>query len=359
MRFLVCAVFIASMLVVLLLSCAHREADGGKEINLRWLPQIRSLSIAGSARGLVLVWSPSACDLRLTTDGGQSWQVLRSGKKGDAIATATLKENGLTWAVNRRGEMFRANSVGASWRTISNLEAASQGDLMEAEQIEFPTESDGWLRAVLSIWRTKDGGTTWEKSLSVSTPGIKGQPSRIFAIDANVIVAAGTEGQIYRTEDGGRTWKIKTLLDADAEFKDVWFSDKQNGFVVGSVSKPSFRPLLFATRNAGETWEEMPIEDQILPLSVSFVKDDGWLAGRDLKSSEPEASPKPLLLHTADGGLHWSRVTVSSGDPFFSLVRFADKDHGWLVGRDNLYRTDDAGRTWNVVLSLPALKDAS
>jgi photosystem II stability/assembly factor-like uncharacterized protein len=311
----------------------------------------------GPNQAVVLAGSPlSNFDLRLTTDGGQTWQMLRSGKQGDAVTAMALAPSGLTWFVNRKGEVFTAKSPVGSWTMLSSLKAASQEDFMEAQQIEFSTDTDGWIRDLLCIWHTKDGGNTWEKSLSVLTPEVKGQPSRIFAVDSNVIVSTGTSGQIYRSEDGGHTWKIRTLIDGDGDFKDVWFSDKQNGFVVGFAGKPSVRPLLFATRDGGEMWQEIPIGDQIFPSSVSFVKDEGWLAGSERPTTE--MSSKPVLLHTVDGGLHWARVAVNTDDPFFSLVRFADREHGWLVGRDNLYRTDDAGKTWKAVLSLAPIQNS-
>src|SRR5258707_2616494 len=338
MRFHGFSIFTASILLgLLVLGCTRREAGAGtkdvskkeaslqhqKEERLDYLPQIPSVSIAGPSGALVLARDrASTFNMRLTAEGGQSWQELRRGKQGAAVTATTVAASGSTWGVNRQGEVFTANSPAGSWRMISNLKAASGGDFMEAEQIEFPTETDGWIRDLLCIWHTKDGGNTWKKSLSVSTDGVKGQPSRIFPIDENLIVVAGTGGQIYRSGDAGRTWQIKTLIDVDADLTDVSFSDKQNGFAVGFVSEPSFRPLIFITKDGGETWLEMPTVDQIRPWSVWFINNEGWLAGNERPgSSEQGISSKPVLLHTLDGGLNWARVAVSANDPFFSLVR--------------------------------------
>ncbi len=231
---------------------------------------------------------------------------------------------------------------------------------MEAKQIEFSSETDGWIRDLLTTWHTEDGGNTWEHSVNVLTQGVRGQPTRLFVIDPPVIVATGTAGQIYRSEDGGRTWQIQTLAGENADFTDVCFSDKQDGISVGYVGEPSFRPLVFVTKDGGKTWLERPIGDQVHPWSVSFISDEVWLAGDERqKSSQVGMSTKPLLLHSLDGGLHWERVSLSSADPFFSLVRFADREHGWLVGRDNLYRTDDSGKTWKVALSLAPIQNSS
>jgi len=46
---------------------------------------------------------------------------------------------------------------------------------------------------------------------------------------------------------------------------------------------------------------------------------------------------------------------LGQGDMFYSQIKFVNRQVGWLVGQNNLYRTNDAGRTWNVVLKLPLL----
>jgi hypothetical protein len=48
-------------------------------------------------------------------------------------------------------------------------------------------------------------------------------------------------------------------------------------------------------------------------------------------------------------------LELGPNEPFLTDVRFSDKEHGWMVGRDSLYRTEDSGKTWGRVLSLPPL----
>lgn len=65
-----------------------------------------------------------------------------------------------------------------------------------------------------------------------------------------------------------------------------------------------------------------------------------------------------VLLHTDDNGAHWTPMQVDSSDPFFSLVRFNDKNHGWLFGSEALYSSEDGGKTWREVLKLEPPKDS-
>jgi len=54
------------------------------------------------------------------------------------------------------------------------------------------------------------------------------------------------------------------------------------------------------------------------------------------------------VVHTIDGGAHWSSpsaVTSSWAGAYSVEIRFADRLHGWVFGRD-LYATRDGGQSW-------------
>lgn len=63
-----------------------------------------------------------------------------------------------------------------------------------------------------------------------------------------------------------------------------------------------------------------------------------------------------IVLRTQDGGRSWQFVQVPDGEPFFSSIYFVNDEKGWLVGRSNVYHTNDSGRNWQLVLRLPAIK---
>ena len=62
------------------------------------------------------------------------------------------------------------------------------------------------------------------------------------------------------------------------------------------------------------------------------------------------------LVRTIDGGSHWIRMSVPSGEA--ADVQFVDPSHGWLqvpfpVDRPRLYETSDGGDTWLQLASPP------
>lgn len=343
--------------------CRGRSEVSGSRAQVASMPQIRSFSVSGPMRAsLVVGLSGNARELKLTNDGGQTWQVIAPGATGGAFECATVTASGRGWAINLEGQVFASTTAGASWMKIDAKVSSPSGESLNgANYIEFVSDRTGWVQSALAIWRTDDGGVTWREKLSVLTTGVSGQPRKIYPLDANSLVGAGSKGQVYVTRDGGEHWRIQTLIST-GDFEDISFATPQHGWITGYIAGSNSKALLFVTKDGGEHWEEIGIADkEIRPWSISFVNDKiGWLAGhRYLDRATPPFPMENLLLHTTDGGKHWRRMEVNSDDPFFSLVRFTDEEHGWLAGRDNLYRTEDGGRTWKVVLSVPPVKHAS
>lgn len=342
--------FISVVLLVAGISSCSKEARYGNKIDPELMPQTGSLSLTGHNQ-LSVILSKSR-ELRITYDAGQTWQVIPSSAVADAFECATMINERRGWALNHQGHVFVTDSGGATWTKISQLH-----EFTCATQIEFVSEKEGWIRECLSLWRTQDGGVTWNKTLSTITPGVLGQPTSMFPFDANTLVASGSGGQVYSTSDGGGTWKIHSPLGGDnIDLNDIWFVDRMHGWVTGYqvlVAGESLRPLLFETTDGGDSWKQVSVDADILPSSVCFIGDQGWLAGSRRVVNGDSVKLQGVLLHTTDGGFHWQRVELGPNEPFLTDVRFADKDHGWLVGRDTVYRTHDGGKTWTPVMSLP------
>ena len=316
------------------------------------IPQLRSFSSSGANQASLVV--EKGRELRITKDGGLTWQASPPSAVGAAFETATMLDAQRGWAISHEGHVFTTDSGGANWTKISELK-----DFTCANQMVFLNEKDGWIRECLTIWRTRDGGVTWQEMLSVLTPGVNGQPSGMFAFDANTVIASGSEGQFYSTQDGGVTWKINSPFGADrTDYSDVWFVDRKRGWLVGTqiiVAGESSRALVLETTDGGESWKLLSEHADVFPSSVCFVGEDGWLAGARRIVNDDSVRLEGVLLHTVDGGNSWEKVELGPDEPYLNDVRFVDKERGWLVGRDSLYRTGDSGKTWTRVLSLPPL----
>ena len=67
----------------------------------------------------------------------------------------------------------------------------------------------------------------------------------------------------------------------------------------------------------------------------------GWTVGRG-----------GVIAHTTDGGETWL-PQHSSVEADLYQVTFVDKSHGWITGSRMLLRTEDGGKTWQVVKGYP------
>ena len=347
--------FASSLVLILLVAmsgCQHQGDVSGRALNPKTISQIRSLSLSGPNQASLLL--ETTREMKLTTDGGQTWQVLSSAGVADRFGCATMIDSKRGWAVNHQGQVFTTDSGGANWRKSSELT-----DFTCASQIEFVNEKDGWIRECLSIWRTRDGGTTWRKVLSTLTTGVVGQPTAMFPVSADILVSSGSGGQVYLTKDGGEKWRIETPLTGNIDFNDVWFVDQTHGWLTGYQvleAGESPRPLLLETTNRGDSWKEISVEADIRPSSVCFIGHEGWLAGGKRIMRGESVELIGVLLYTQDDGKNWTPVQFGPDEPFFTDVRFTDSKNGWLVGRDSLYTTADGGKTWKRVLNLPPIQ---
>ena len=324
-----------------LCSCSRKAGTSKRTTNAR-TSQIRSLSFSGLDQASLI--PENTRELKITTDNGRTWQSTSPGAVG-GFECATLIDSKSGFAVNRLGQVFSTDSGGVSWNHVSQI-----GDFTGANQIEFLNKQDGWLREFLGVWRTRDGGMTWKPLISTVTPGVRGQPTGMFVINVDTAVVSASGGQVFITKDGGNTWKIESPLAGEFDFNDVWFDSPMHGWVVGSKS---LRPLLLETRDGGDSWKEIPVDNDIFPSSTWFSGSEGWLAGGRRVVEGKSVKVIGILLHTNDGGKQWSIVQLSPDEPSFSRVRFIDKIHGWLVGLNTLYRTDDGGTNWYKTLILP------
>jgi photosystem II stability/assembly factor-like uncharacterized protein len=111
---------------------------------------------------------------------------------------------------------------------------------------------------------------------------------------------------------------------------------------------------IYSTSDGGKTWQLQLAEAQKHSIGIQslyFVnRDAGWAVGRVWPENIGRESTHGIVLRSKDGGNNWQPIQVGEDEPFFDRVLFADAEHGWLFGRDKIYRTEDGGETWHIVL---------
>ncbi|HET9275225.1 MAG TPA: hypothetical protein VFN96_04075 [Gemmatimonadales bacterium] len=236
------------------------------------------------------------------------------------------------------------------------------------------------------IWKTSDAGISWQ-------PVFDGQPVQsigalaVAPSDPNVVWAGTGEPFIrsnislgwgvYRSTDAGRTW-TRAGLEASGRIGRIAVhpADPDVALVaaLGHAYGPQPERGVYRTRDGGKTWER-----------TLFVNDSTGAIDVIIDASNPRiayAATWQLEIHTwgrvsggagsgiwksTDGGGTWTRLTkglpakpfgkvglgLSAGNParVYALIETGDGNPvaGTEGERGELWRSDDAGESWQVV----------
>lgn len=232
------------------------------------------------------------------------------------------------------------------------FEAQSAGDLIT---VFFTSSNNGWIagdNGFLAI--TNNAGQTWTRQNLKITDNIN---EIYFRNDDNGYLVAGRV--MFKTVDGGKSWQEFVPLESRSfnggtpEFLSIRFTGKKDGFIIGSILKEFdgeirvVDSLVLKTSDGGETWRRISVPFSKEIYNLDFVNDDyGWIVGDD-----------GMILATVNGGLTWKIQKTPLGPikdkktkPALYSVDFRDKKEGYAVGGyGTILRTDNGGETWDVV----------
>ncbi len=234
------------------------------------------------------------------------------------------------------------------------------------------------------VWRTQNGGSTWE---NISDGYFGGSIGAIDVSDShnNIIYVGGGEGTVrgnvssgtgmYKSVDGGRSWTSIGLgnsrhiprLRVHPKNPDIVYAA-----VLGDLYKSSEERGVYKTTDGGLTWKRVLFAnadagavDIILdPLNPDVIYASTWRVRRtpfDF-SSGGEGS---ALWKSNDGGKTWKNLSKAKGMPKGVLgiigvtVSPANPDRVWaIIENENggVFRSDNAGKTWEKVNSDRSLR---
>ncbi len=200
--------------------------------------------------------------------------------------------------------------------------------------LAFADESVGWGVAAALLWRTADGGRSWQElqvpegflARAISVSGV-----RNFSVGG---AEAGEQGDdlracILSTDDGGVEWR--------AHFPEV-------GSAVGALLSCVPKELWVAggtgverSKDMGSTWSRvLDLEDE--PRTAACVGSAGFAV----------LTKSGRLLRTEDGGVTWDKATIAPGVPLYALAFHGER--GVSVGSHGaVFRSSDGGGSWEQV----------
>jgi photosystem II stability/assembly factor-like uncharacterized protein len=127
-------------------------------------------------------------------------------------------------------------------------------------------------------------------------------------------------------------------LGTKADFRDIWFTDRTNGWIAGGSYEVT-GGLIGRTTDGGRTWRfvsNLTQRDRMSVQSLHFFDLQRGIA----------ATGSGVILETIDAGATWASVTRQGRVAGLSSLFFLDEHRGWAAGTGDVLRTEDAGKTW-------------
>ena len=329
-------------------------------------------------------WAQSAASGQLlrTNDGGHTWQASPLSGNGTLVLSALDPANAIAGLLpfdpdspTASATLQRTSDGGQTWAPLPAVTVTAGGSLLSFldPQVGFlENHPEGvWMmgQTVFQLYRTLDGGQTWEKTFDNTTDGPQAgqEPGRGYmvfrdrdngwALDATIGMTAPDTLYLMRTRDGGRTWQNQELprpetpAESYLSQQSLTFFGPQMAVMPLVIVPPSGDSSLrlYLSADGGETWQlTQPLTIQtpnpvIFPLSAATVLvQDG-----------------DKLYRTEDGGMTWVEQPFQPPAPgalaglqfitpqlAFALVN----DHNPDAYNTDLYTTNDGGATWQHIL---------
>ncbi len=271
-----------------------------------------------------------------TTDGGTTW-IEKTLHPTDIISSPSdpginlsfinvstgwvLKTFG-TWENPLGAVVYKTNDGGTTWER--KVVSTTAGDF--GFELQFVDASNGWLMLfnfstyAATFLKTIDGGTNWVPTNGAGT---------FSYVDANNGWAFSSPDQlppytIYKTTNGGADWTPIATDNTTGEINKMKFIDLNNGWIVGKNGK------ILKTTNGGVNWTPITnagITTEYTNKCVYFINPTtGWITSKRNNSSD-----NLIVIHTTDGGANWTTQSTPSINDIFSIY-FWDANNGWYSG---------------------------
>ena len=224
------------------------------------------------------------------------------------------------------------------------------------------------------VWRTKDGGRSWENISDGYFGGSIGS-IEVSKSDNNVIYVGGGEKTvrgnvsigygIWKSEDAGKTWKQKGLKKS-RHVSRVRIHPTNHNIVyaaaMGNLFKPNAERGVFKSVDGGDTWKKVlfvndsvgAVDLVINPSNPRILYASTWRIHRSPYSLSSGGQGCGLWKST-DSGETWQEITKNKGLPTDTLgiigvtVSAVNSERVWAIIESKtggVFRSDDGGKTW-------------
>jgi photosystem II stability/assembly factor-like uncharacterized protein len=260
---------------------------------------------------------------------------------------------------------------GLNWRCIGPFRGGRSAAVagVEGKPMLYYMGSTGG-----GIWKTKNGGNSWENISdgyfggSIGSIAVSSSDNNVLYVGGGEVTVRGNVSYgygIHKSVDGGRSWQ-HLGLENSKHIPRIRIHPKNPDIVyaavLGDLYKPSQERGLYKSIDGGTTWnrilfsnENAGAVDVILdPENPDIIYTATWNVRRTPYdfSSGGEGS---ALWKSNDGGKTWNELSKNEGFPEGTLgiigvtVSPVNPERLWTIveaDKGGIYRSDDGGKTW-------------
>jgi photosystem II stability/assembly factor-like uncharacterized protein len=221
-----------------------------------------------------------------------------------------------------------------------------------ARDIFFPSEEVGYIVGNAgTIMKTMDAGDSWQilNDLDSHNPVTKSILTTVYFINNEIGYIGNSDfnpsgdptmgALLLKTKDGGITWTKNFNINID-EFNDLLFYNEHEGLALIHDAVHN-QDKLMRTVKDGETWTDIPVPGKII-RSHSFESH-----GSTIYLLVEDEMSKSQLAVSNDDGLNWILKPFPENET--NRMYFINENIGFIACNGNVYKTLDAGDSWQVL----------
>lgn len=282
------------------------------------------------------------------------------------VVWAGTGENNHQRALGYGNGIYKTEDGGKSWKNKGLKESRHIGEILvdprNSDIVYVAAEGSAWgPNEERGVYKTTDGGETWEKVLFISeNTGVAnlcfepGNPDVIYAGAEQRRrrqfgkIGGGPESAFYKSTDAGKTWNKME--------KGIPGVDKGGMEIVVSATDPNIVYVMFEATKSGGTYRSTD-------RGASFNKVNSYSSSGQYYSElvvDPVNPDKLYSLDTytkvsTDGGKNWKNVGLSKRhvDDHAMWIDPENTKHFMIGGDGGVYETWDNGKTWLHKTTLP------
>jgi WD40 repeat protein len=283
-----------------------------------------------------------------------------------ALNSIHMIDPNVGWGIEASGHIIRTRDGGNTWQDVNPPQGLYNdngffaldadmawstprpSDACEDSRMTWDEYQECMPGPEVAIWRTVDGGQTWQANEPYVAEDLHYKPIAIQFIDASTgwflyVSSFGPMGSttmgMAKTEDGGISWVHTAAPPSICGHRAVVFLNAQDGWsgadcrftpTLGTPLQDFLRgksaPELYRTANGSELWDYTPVPaPQVFPPELTSPRADPNISMLCGTTSMQWISPEAFTLQ-------WT-CSSEMGTPYFKEFSYQ-------------YITSDGGRSW-------------